>query len=134
VPLPFIFIDSPFLEPFLRRQSLNSEELESSDFILESAWFGRLGFTLEDESQARLLLDDLEGFLTSRRIPRASAMRAVNIIWAFETAPTEDELSKISEHCQKANFRFIILSDEVKQSEGGPFEEVRTEINLKAAS
>jgi hypothetical protein len=134
VPLPFIFIDSPFLEPFLRRQHLNSEETKSTDYILESAWFGRLGFTLEDEAQARLLLADLEGFLTSRRIPRACAMRAVNIIWAFDNAPVADELAKISEHCQKANFRFIILSDDVQQEEGGPFEEVRTGIDFKAAS
>lgn len=134
VPLPFIFIDSPFLEPFLRRQNVNGAESKRSDFILESAWFGRLGFMLDDEIQARLLLSDLEGFLTSRRIPHASALRAVNIIWAFEKAPTKEELEKIAEHCQKANFRFIILSDEVQHKEGGPFEEVRTKIALKTAS
>ena len=134
LPLPFIFIDSPFLEPFLRRQNVNDEKSRSSDYILESAWFGRLGFTLEDETQAQELLADLESFLTSRRIPRASAMRAVNIIWAFENAPTNEELEKIAEHCQKANFRFIILSDELQHEEGGPFEEVRSEINVRAAS
>jgi len=104
----------------------------TSDFILDSAWFGRYCFVAAGTDVARGLLADLVAYLDSRTGPRAAARRTVNVVWDFAEPLPVESLKALVPLCRETNFKLVVFSpappdaeaaalfdEQVSLSEGG---------------
>lgn len=83
----------------------------SHEFVLESAWFGRYCFCVQDRALAEGLLGGLEDFLDSRWVPRAAARRTVNLVWDRPSPPGGDVLDRLVFHCRESNMKLVMVAD-----------------------
>ena len=99
-----------------------------SEFVFESAWFGRYAFVvLADALDAPLtgMLDELLDLLRMRRHTHATAARTVNLIWDLPTAPPAETLEELACLCTETNLKFILSSPDAPPADvEGLFDEI----------
>jgi hypothetical protein len=83
----------------------------SSEFVFESAWFGRYASCVSGDTLTAQLLDDLIAFLESRSPSQARTRRVLNIVVAAEIAITDAQRNTLAKHCEEMNLRLIHLVD-----------------------
>ncbi|NLB55846.1 MAG: hypothetical protein GX811_08810 [Lentisphaerae bacterium] len=100
----------------------------NGDFVLESAWFARYCFTIQDTSSGEKLLETIHSFLDARFKPRASARKTVNLVWDMEALPDELMLKDLVTLAEETNFRLILtVPDNKVEQLSGFVEEVYTD-------
>ena len=77
-----------------------------SEFVFESAWFGRYCFVVEGEAVSRRMLAELRRYLRARQATRARARATVNVAWDHDSPPA-DLLDELAFLCRETNFRWV---------------------------
>jgi hypothetical protein len=101
----------------------------SSEFVFESAWFGRYAFCI-DNSLAPHMLDELLDFLNTRTPPQARSRRVLNLVIGADAKLSDTQHAALSQHCQAMNLRLIHLVDAPQAA----YDEVVTELPADARS
>jgi len=108
--LPMLFLDTPLLDPFIKKISYDHETQPTDpNFVFESAWFGRNCFTVCDLDLANQMLVDLNNFLNARNVPRAKSLRSINILWDFEELPDAEQINELAGLARESNMRIILF-------------------------
>lgn len=81
-----------------------------SEFVFESAWFGRYCFVVEGEKLSRGMIDGLRRFLSGRQATRARAQAPVNVAWDHDSPPGRKLLDELVFLCRETNFRLLVSS------------------------
>ena len=112
VLLPLLFIEAPWLDTiFVRKVHFDWQaQPKSTDYVFESAWFGRLCFTVTDPELAHAMLRDFGRFLALRVMTGARAAHTLNIVWDYEDPPEERFLFELAAHCRKTNCRLLVIA------------------------
>ena len=88
----------------------NPRFIDDSDFVFESAWFGRYAFTICDDDRCRALLLDIEAALRLRRETGAVARHTLNLVWARQEALPAALFESLSFIAAAANIRLVLFS------------------------
>jgi hypothetical protein len=80
-----------------------------SAFVFESAWFGRLSFSVKTPAVARRFLTDFRQAIDLRRISRATSPRTLMIVWAYPEDPPEDDFVNLAILARRENLRLVIV-------------------------
>ncbi|MHC4199073.1 MAG: hypothetical protein ACYSU0_03715 [Planctomycetota bacterium] len=94
----------------LSKIACSDAEEPGSEFVFESAWFGRYCFVVEGEKLSRAMLDGLRSFLSARQTTRARARAPVNIAWDHDSPPGRELLDELVFLCRETNFRLLVAS------------------------
>jgi len=94
----------------LSKIACSDAEEPGSEFVFESAWFGRYCFVVEGEALSRGMLDGLRRFLSARQATRARARAPVNIAWDHDSPPGRELLDELVFLCRETNFRLLVSS------------------------
>jgi hypothetical protein len=95
--------------------------------VFESAWYGRYGFVLLNESLDRPLLAAMEAMLEMLRMrhrTRAAARRTVNLVWDLPAALPAATVEELALLCREVNFKFLAVTREASAWPAEAFDEV----------
>ncbi len=104
----------------LRKIALTGEGFPTSEFVLDSAWFGRYCFTAASPELARGFVADFAKYLDSRTRPHAAARRTVNVVWHFPEPIPDDVLRTLAALCRETNFKLVVFSPAPPAAEAAP--------------
>jgi hypothetical protein len=97
-----------------------------SEFLCESAWFGRYAIVMAgDPDRARRLMADLAGFLSMRYVTRARARRMVHLVWDLDAVPAEPVLEKLAGLAPEVNFKLFVTTPSAPSNMFGEIESPR---------
>jgi hypothetical protein len=83
----------------------------SSEYVFESAWFGRYAFCVSGEALTATLLDELIAFFAARTPAQARTRRVLNIVLAAEIVLSGEQHAALAKQCEDMNLRLIDLVD-----------------------
>lgn len=98
------------LFPFRRVVCGETNEDLTSNFVFESAWFGRYCFSVVGTERAREWLADLETFLLRRQTVFASPRRTVNVVIDMGTPIPEERMEELVFLCGETNHKLLLVS------------------------
>ncbi|HUT31885.1 MAG TPA: hypothetical protein VNE39_00265 [Planctomycetota bacterium] len=116
----------------LQRIALSGASFPASQFVLDSAWFGRYCFVATGLDVAGRLLADTVEYLTARLVPHAAARRTVNVVWDFADPPPAETLRALAALCRETNFKLIVFSSHPPAEETAPLFDERLDIGKGA--
>lgn len=93
----------------LAKLAVSEPGFPTSEFILDSAWFGRYFFVVTEGAAMRRLIADLVGYLRRRTGPRAAAGRTVNVVWHYPAPIHPATLEALVELCRETNFKLAVV-------------------------
>ncbi|NQT91570.1 MAG: hypothetical protein HQ559_02330 [Lentisphaerae bacterium] len=82
----------------------------TSNFVFESAWFGRYCFTVVGAGKTQEWLAELETFLLRRQTVFASPRRTVNVVIDLENPLPEERLKELIFLCGETNHKLLFVS------------------------
>jgi len=94
----------------LKKLLFTGEGFPTSDFVFDSAWFGRYCFVATRPDAAGGLLADLADYLRARTVPRAAARRTVNVVWASPEPLLARRLRDLAALARETNFKLLVIS------------------------
>jgi len=98
------------LFPFRRVVCGETHEDLTSNFVFESAWFGRYCFSVVGAERARNWLADLQAFLMRRQTVFASTRRTVNVVIDLETPLPEGRMEELVFLCKETNHKLLFVA------------------------
>ncbi len=89
----------------------------SSEFVLESAWFNRYSFVIDDAGLASRIGCSLLEFLGDRCRPHAAAWKTVHVVWDKDAGEFKElDLDKLLFLAAEANFKLVLFAPEPDKS------------------
>ncbi len=80
-----------------------------SEFVFESAWFGRSWFVHVGAAGADKLLREFVTDLRIRRLPKAHAFRTLHLVWAGNQSIPPDALAELLKLCPQTNCKLLVV-------------------------
>ncbi len=94
----------------VKKLAVSGQGFPTSDFVFDSAWFGRYCFVATDLNVARDLAADLIEYLRARTVPRAVARRTVNVVWDFPRPLLAPRLKELAALARETNIKLLVVS------------------------